>query len=205
MTFQSRLLVYIGIISITVLSGCDTNDPQKEDVPELITKVTLTFTPTTGAPVVVTATDPDGEGIQSIKVDGPINLTKGTSYVLGITLINGLAQPTDEGYDITKEVEEEGDEHMFFFSWTGDAFAHPKGNGNIDARTDEVDYSGGDGAKDANGLPLGLRTSWRAADIGTTGASFRVLLKHQPGLKTSVSGSDAGETDLDVTFGLNVN
>jgi hypothetical protein len=204
MTFKSQLLFYIGIASITLFSGCDVDDPKKEDVPELITKVTLTFTPPTGAPVVVTATDPDGEGIQSIKVDGAINLTKSVSYVMTISLVNGLAAPTDDGYNITKEVEEEGDEHMFFFSWTGDAFSNPTGNGNIDARMDAVNYSGGDASKDANGLPLGLTTSWTASSIATTGANLRILLKHQPGLKTVSSGSDVGETDLDVTFALSV-
>jgi hypothetical protein len=205
MTIKGQLLFYIGIISITFLSGCGVDDPQKEDVPELITKVTLTFTPTTGTPVVVTATDPDGEGIQGIKVDGPINLTKSMTYVMSISLINALASPSDDAYDITKEVEEEGDEHMFFFSWTGDAFSDPTGNGNIDARADAINYSGGTGSKDANNLPLGLQTTWKASSIGTIGASIRVLLKHQPGLKTVVSGSDVGETDLDVTFQLNIN
>ena len=51
-------------------SGCKKDDPKPEDVPELITKATLTFTPNGGGtPVVATATDPDGEGVQDLKVD----------------------------------------------------------------------------------------------------------------------------------------
>ena len=184
-----------------VLNACGDNDPQKEDVPELITKVTLTFTPASGSPVVVTATDPDGDGIQSIKTDGSIQLAKSTDYTLTIQLVNGLAEPGDEAYNVTNEVESEGDEHMFFFGWTGDAFSAPAGNGNIDERADPVDYSG---SMDENGLPLGLKTKWRSADITTHGASFHVLLKHQPDLKTAVSKSTEGETDLDITFGLSV-
>jgi hypothetical protein len=204
MTLKNHLFIFIVTASFSFLSGCDSEDPQKEDVPELITKVTLTFVPTTGAPVIATATDPDGEGVQNIKTDGPITLSKSTTYVLMIHLINGLAQPTDEGYDITKEVENEGDEHMLFFGWTGDAFADPAGNGNIDARAEIVNYTGGANSKDANGLPLGLTTTWTSASIAKTSASFRIVLKHQPGLKTSTSTSDDGETDLDITFQLAV-
>jgi hypothetical protein len=205
MTLKNHLFIFISILSFSLLSGCDSEDPQKEDVPEMITKATLTFTPTTGAPIVVTATDPDGEGVQDIKTDAPIALAKSTTYVLTITLVNELAQPGDEGYDITKEVEEEGDEHMFFFAWTGNAFANPSGNGNIDTRTDPVNYTGGDNSKDEQGLPLGLTTTWTTAAVATSGASFHLLLKHQPALKTSSSTSDDGETDLDIVFQLAVN
>jgi hypothetical protein len=198
---------YISYISIFILlvTGCGKNDPQKEDVPELITKVVLTFTPSSGSPIVGTATDPDGEGVQNIRTDGTIALSKSITYVLSIQLINGLAQPGDEEYDVTQEVEKEGVEHQFFFSWDGDAFTDPNGNGNIDNRNDPLNYTGGDYSKDKSGLPLGLQTTWTTAGISTTGATFRVLLKHQPGLKSSVSTSSDGETDLDVSFPLTVN
>lgn len=204
MTLKNHLFIFVAIVSLSMLPGCDSEDPQKEDVPELITKVTLTFVPTTGAPVIATATDPDGEGVQSIKTDGTITLLKGTTYVLMIHLINGLAQPTDAAYNITSEVEEEGDEHMFFFGWTGDTFSNPSGNGNIDARPDAVNYTSGTNSKDENGLPLGLTTTWTTADVAKSGATFHILLKHQPGLKTATSTSNEGETDLDITFQLAV-
>lgn len=200
MTFKKHLFLYTAISLLLILPGCENNDPQKEDVPEMITKVTLTFTPATGAAIVATATDPDGEGVQSIKTDGAIALKKSTTYTLSINLINGLAKPTDEQYDVTKEVEDEGDEHMFFFGWTGNAFSQPKGDGNIDLRADPVDYT----SVDSRGLPLGLTTTWKTSDIATQGATFRVLLKHQPGLKTAASTSNDGETDLDVSFDLKV-
>lgn len=191
----------IALGSVFVLASCDDDDPEKEDVPELITKATLTFTPvgSAGAVVTATATDPDGEGVNDLTVDGPINLAAGTTYVLTLELINELADPNDEEYNITEEVEEEGDEHMFFFAWTGDVFADPTGNGNIDNRADEVNYED----EDENGLPLGLTTRWTtsAASSGT----FRVVLKHQPDLKTTTSDANTGETDLDVTFVISVN
>src|SRR5690349_16460963 len=100
-----KLYISILFIGVVLLSGCNNNDPKKEDVPELITKVTLTFTPATGPAIVVTATDPDGEGIQNIKTDGAIELKRSTDYTLTIQLVNGLADPNDEAYNVTSEVE----------------------------------------------------------------------------------------------------
>jgi hypothetical protein len=199
---NNRLFLLTGRIILTLwllpfVMGCS-EDPKKEDVPELITKVILTFTPDEGTPIVVSASDPDGEGVQDIAADGPINLSAGESYTLELTLSNELADPADPAYDITAEVEEEGDEHMFFFSWTNNVFADPEGNGNIDNRSDIINYND----QDANGLPLGLSTSWITS--GSASGTFRVVLKHQPDLKTDLSGGNDGETDLDVTFTVNV-
>jgi len=207
-SFTRLLTLTFLLCSLIVFQGCKEDDPEKEDVPELITKATLTFTPNGGGTaVVVTATDPDGEGVQDIKVDGPINLAANKTYVLTLNLINGLAATTAPEYNVTSEVEEEGDEHMFYFGWTNDTFSNPAGNGNIDARADAVNYLGAGNSKDANGRPLGITTTWTTATLtGTTprAGTFRVLLKHQPDLKTDTSDSSTGETDLDLTFTINV-
>jgi len=193
--------LYVPTLLVALLSACGDNEPQKEDVPEMITQVTLTFTPTTGSSIVVSATDPDGEGVQNIKTDGAIELLRSTEYVLTISLVNNLADPNDEAYDVTSEVQKEGRDHMFFYAWTGNAFSAPDGEGNIAHRTGEVDYSL---SLDTSGLPLGITTKWKTASIATQGASFRVMLKHQPRLKSQVSTSTDGETDLDVTFDLTI-
>lgn len=186
--------LYILIVFISIMTGCKDNDPTKEDVPELITKVTLTFTPAAGGtPVVGTATDPDGEGVQDLQLDGNIVLKPGTTYVLTIQLINGLAQPADAAYDVTKEVRNEGIEHQFYFSWETAAFVDK-----------QVNYAGGSDSVDKNGLPLGLTTTWTTADNEFAGSSFHVTLKHQPGLKSSTSTINDGETDLDVTFKIDI-
>jgi hypothetical protein len=186
------------VLSIYLLSGCEAEDPQKEDTPELITRAVLTFTPDTGEAIVVTATDPDAEGLKSITMDKAIALDTGRTYRLSVALINELADATDPEYNITTEVEEQSDEHMFFFEWTGSVFSDPSGNGNIDNRADALNYED----QDANGLPIGLQTSWTAG--APSSGLFRVVLKHQPGLKTVTSDSSLGETDLDVTFDITV-
>lgn len=192
------LLLVAG--SLLFLASCKKDDPKPENIPEAITTATFTFTPTTGAPVIVTAIDSDGDGPKDRILSGPINLVKNMPYTLTITLINELAKPTDPEYDVTAEVEEEGEEHIFFFAWTNNTFSNPTGNGNVDNRNDAVNYDD----RDLKGLPLGLETDWTT--IPTTGAgTFRVILKHQPDLKSATSTSNDGESDLDVTFNLTVN
>jgi len=197
------LLLFAG--ALTFLSSCNNDDPKPENIPELITKVVLTFTPAGGGSVVtVTATDPDGEGVQDIKVDGPINLVKGNQYILALELINGLYKPGDDGYDITVEVEKEGEEHQFFFSFSEGVFSSPAGTGNIKDNVSSTAGSINYSDEDVNGLPIGISTSWTTANAATTAKSFRVILKHQPGIKSNTSTSLDGESDLDITFALNV-
>lgn len=184
-----------------LFTGCNDDDPEKEDAPELITKVTLTFTPVGGTtPITVTATDPDGEGVQDILVDGPINLAKNTTYTMTIELINGLVSTTHDDYNVTEEVRDDADEHLFFFSWTNNTFGDPAGDGNADNRSDAINYND----TDDNGLPLGLSTTWRTTDVAASG-TFRVILKHQPDLKSTTSTATVGESDVDLTFTLNIN
>jgi hypothetical protein len=204
----SKLVFSFSLVaSILFLANCQKDDPKKEDTPELITKATLLFTPVDGTAIVtVNATDPDNDGPKEIQVDGPINLSKGKTYLMTIELTNGLAKVGEPGYNISEEVAEEGDEHQFFFSWTNTVFFYPTGDGNIDNPNDAVNYAGGTNSKDSNGRNLGLTTTWTTANptSGTTSGNFRVLLKHQPGLKSDTSDSSLGETDLDLVFTLNV-
>lgn len=180
------------------LSAC-IEEPMKEDVPELITKATLTFTPVGGgSAVVVSAIDPDGEGAQDIVADAAIVLEQNKTYVLTLSLFNELADPTSPEYNITNEVQEEGDEHLFFFAWTNNLFSMPSGDGNIDDRSHEIDYQDNDGKN-----PIGLTTRWKTISAMGSG-TFRMVLKHQPGLKSTTSTSHDGETDLDLTFDIQI-
>ncbi|NJC26544.1 T9SS type A sorting domain-containing protein [Neolewinella antarctica] len=110
-----------------------------------------------------------------------------------MTLTNSI-----EGEDITTEIMEEDDEHLFFFAFAEGVFSDPTGDGNIDNRADAVNYKD----VDENGFPVGLSTNWTTqASMG--GGEFRVVLKHQPGIKSATSTTDDGGTDVDLTFTLN--
>jgi hypothetical protein len=129
-----------------------------------------------------------------MEIDEPIKLAPTNTYTLSIFLINGLADATQPEYDVTEEVREEADEHMFFFGWTGNLFVSPSGVGNADDPAGIVSYLD----EDANGLPLGLETQWTTSTLST--GEFRIILKHQPELKSAQSDARMGETDLDITF-----
>lgn len=192
---------FVMMLFLGGLAGCDNNDPAKEDVPEMITEITLIFSDGQGSVVTATATDPDGDGPQGLVVNRTIELAQSTTYTLKITLLNTLAASTSEQHDITAEVAKEADDHMFFFGWTSGLFDNPGGDGNIASRNGLVNYSGGNGAVDSKNLPLGLTTTWTTASSVKAG-EFRIMLKHVPAIKTDETGADVGETDLDVTFDL---
>jgi hypothetical protein len=199
--------VLSGLLAgLLFFSGCENKDPEPENIPELITKLTLRFAPAGGGAVVtVTATDPDGEGVKDLQVDGPITLVKGTQYNLTLELINGLYAPGEEGYDLTEEIEEEADEHQFFFGFSEGVFSSPAGKGNIKESASDIPGPINYLDQDKNGRPLGLITSWTTANASASGKTFRIMLKHQPDIKSTSSTSLDGETDLDISFILNVN
>lgn len=204
-SFLKTILPLLAGIIFTVQS-CKNEDPLPENIPELITKVVLSFSPEGGGSIVkVTATDPDGGGVQDMVVDGPINLLKNTQYKLSLELINELYLPGDDDYNITAAVEEEGEEHQFFFSFSEGTFLSPVGMGNI--KENETSVSGNINYvdEDNSGLPIGIDTSWTTANGLSSDKSFRVILKHQPELKSTTSTSLDGESDIDITFVLNVN
>jgi hypothetical protein len=188
------------IVLLSLLAACEAEEPTREDSPEMITTVVVTFTPVGGG-VAITgkAVDPDGDGIRNIESDGPLKLKAGATYQLTLLMYNDLAAHDSDQYEISAEVKNEADEHMLFFGWTNNLFSNPSGNGNIDSRDDAVLYED----EDDHGLPLGLVTQWTTATPST--GVLRILLKHQPDLKSETSTADIGESDLDVVFDIEVN
>jgi len=164
---------------------------------EVINEIVLTFTPVGGGDA-VTATwfDSDGDGVANPTIED-INLASNTEYELAISLANTLGMEVE---DITGEIREEDDEHMFFFGFTNDIFTNPSGDGNIDNRQDALVYND----QDDNGNPVGLLTNWNTSGPTMSAGNFRLVLKHQPDLKTDNSDSTVGGTDVDISFAINI-
>ena len=181
--------------NVTVIDDADA--PECENEEEVIDRVTLTFTPTAGGdPIVAVAADPDGPGPLDLTV-GDVALNESTEYQLSITLEN-----TIEGENITEEIAEEDEDHLFLFSFGEELFELPNGDGNIDNRADPINYND----QDSNGLPVGLSTNWTTACTaeGNVAGAFRVVLKHQPEIKSAISGFADGGTDIDITWNVTV-
>lgn len=195
---RNYLITALLLVGSFYLQGCNDDDvPPAENEEEVIDQVILTFSPAgTGAAIVVTAADPDGEGAADF-VKPQIVLSANETYTLTLAINN-----TVEGESITDEIREEDDEHMFFYEFTSGLFSSPTGNGNIDGRDGEVNYDASE--NDASGNPLGLTTTWQTATTSQSG-KFRLLLKHQPGIKTATSTAQDGETDIDLEFDITIN
>jgi len=79
---------------------------------EVINEIILTFVPLSGGDTIQGRFfDADGEGVGAPTIED-INLSVSTEYNMFITLTNTLGA---EPEDVTEEIEEEDDEHMFFF------------------------------------------------------------------------------------------
>lgn len=198
MKYLNVIFFLFAFLLLGLFSSCgDDDDKPVETEEEEITRVSLTFTPTSGGdPIVATWFDADGEGSGAPIIDD-IELEESETYMLDLMLTNTLGS-TDE--DITAEISEEDDEHMFFFSFTNDIFSDPTGNGNVDDRNDPINYND----QDSNGLPVGLSTTWTAGEALSSPGEFNIVLKHQPELKTSSSDATVGGTDVDITFSINI-
>nr|WP_295926962.1 hypothetical protein [uncultured Dyadobacter sp.] len=157
------------------------DEVEPDDENELITSVTLKFTEQ-GTSNVSTFSykDADGDGGNAPTKFDTIALKPNTTYTLAIALLDESKSPVD---DITKEVEEESDEHLFVYTPSPAAL---------------LTYTYGD--KDKNNFPIGL--TGKAVTGAAGDGKLKVQLRHQPGAKngTPTPGSD----DVNLDFILKV-
>lgn len=184
-----RSLFLSVVVATSLLLSCS-DDPKPVNEEEVITTLTITLTPVGvgGDPVILEFFDEDGDGaIEPVYTYTPTTrggspagiLSASTTYNAVIELLNETETPAE---DITVEILEEADEHLFCFT--------PGGTLNLVIEpTDE----------DGEGLPVGIASSWvtGAASTGTV----TVVLRHQPGVKTGACPGD-GDTDISVTFNI---
>lgn len=191
-----------ALFAVLFIASCSDDDdvPEEEDEVEVITNLTLIFTNNSDPTdiIMASAVDPDGIGVQELQVTSGINLATDTQYTMTFEILNALN--SDDIENIGEEVAEEDDEHQFFFSFTEDAFDSPMGDGNIDTASDPVNYDD----SDENGNAVGLSTTWTTPVTTVAGGSFTVRLQHQPDIKSATTGAADGDTDIDVTFTLDI-
>ncbi|MFD1061728.1 type 1 periplasmic binding fold superfamily protein [Winogradskyella litorisediminis] len=173
--------------ALFTVSCSDDDNPVIVNEEEVITKMVVEFVPVGGGNrVVVEVNDPDGDGpIQPVATDGI--LVANTTYNANITLLDE-SNPNDIE-NITEEVEEEDDEHQFFFATTG----------NIGTIT-YLDF-------DANNNPVGLNFSLET--LSATSGTLTVTLRHEPikdaaGVSNGDITNAGGETDIQATFNISV-
>mgnify|MGYP001053793102 CR=1 FL=1 len=173
-------LAFSGLL----LTGCsdDDDNPDPVNEEEVITTMTIRLVPQgAGTTVILQSQDLDGDGPNPpvIDVSGPF--TAGTTYNGTIVLLNETEDPAE---NITEEVEEESDEHQFFFQV----------GSSLSATTSYANFDG-------NGDPLGTAFVFEAQGAST--GTLTVTLRHEPKKPNDGTLSDAGgETDIAQTFDL---
>ena len=177
------------ILATIVLTACSNDDnPTPVNEEEVITTLTATLTPVGGGNTITLQTrdlDGDGPNAPTITVSGPLAINK--TYNGSLTLLNETVTPAE---NINEEIEEEAEEHQFFYQLTN-------GIGNI-TYTD----------LDSNGKPIGLTFTLTTGSTTGTG-NLTITLRHELNKSAAgVSNGDitnaGGETDIQATFGITV-
>jgi hypothetical protein len=185
-TFK-KVKSFLPIVALSglFLVGCsDDDDPDPVNEEEVITTMTITLTPQGGGTaIILESRDLDGDGPNPPVVTVSGNLTTSTTYNAAIVLLNETETPA---VNITEEVEEEAEEHQFFFT-VGGTLSASASYGNFDG----------------NGDPLGTEFTLQAGDASV--GSFGVTLRHDLKKPNDGTLSDAGgETDIAQTFELTI-
>ena len=178
---------YFKLVSITLFTllfvACSSDDdaaPEPVNEEEVITTMIVTLDgPDQSVTLEYRDPDgPDGPGAETLTVSGA--LTTNTTYAGSIRLLNETEDPAE---NVTEEIEEEDDEHQFFYT---------VGTG-LDVTYDYAD-------EDENGNPVGL------AFILTTGAAssgaLTFTLRHEPTKPNDGLENAGGETDIEKSFDL---
>jgi hypothetical protein len=178
-----NIKLFIALFGAFALLSCEKADPVIPNEEELITTMIYTMTPASGGDAVTFVfRDLDGEGGNPPEVTTEA-LAINTTYNGVIQLLNELETPP---FNISNEVEQEGDSHQLFYNLEG----------LIEATIGYED-------EDINGNPIGLKTS--VSTMNGSKGSLTIILRHEPQKPNNGSPTDAGgETDIEVTFEIRI-
>ncbi|WP_347926019.1 type 1 periplasmic binding fold superfamily protein [Pontimicrobium sp. SW4] len=183
--FKKISIVLLATIIFTACSDDDNPTPVNEE--EVITTLTATLTPVAGGDVITLQTrDLDGDGPNAPVVTVSGNLAANTTYNGSLELLNETENPAES---INEEIEEEDDEHQFFYQATNSIATFT--------------YSDTDG----DGNPIGLEFQLVTSTAAT--GNITITLRHEPNKEAAgVSDGDitnaGGETDIQAVFPVTV-
>lgn len=171
--------------SLFLFTACSNDDDGVVNEDEVMTTLTATFVPQGGGETVVLKY----QNLDGTPVFTPVlgTFQANSVYDGSLVLLNELTNPVD---NITLEIEEEDDEHQFFF-------AVNNGLGSF-----------GYNDFDVNGNPVGLAFTFTTqANLGN--GNLTIILRHEPnknavGVAQGLIENAGGETDIEVVFPIQV-
>ncbi len=176
--------VFFLLFALVFFAACEKDEeevtaPPVENEEELITTLLLELSDETNT-YNASFRDLDGPGGNEPVIVSDLILSENTQYAATIQVLN---EADGEFEDITLEVEEEGDEHLFCFDFDGIS----------DLSVTRTDSDGIYG--------IGIESDWNTGAAGA--GNVTITLKHQPGVKDGTC--DPGDTDIEVSFPISVN
>ncbi|PNW29163.1 type 1 periplasmic binding fold superfamily protein [Formosa algae] len=183
---MNTVKLFTAALFATVLfTSCSSDDDTPEIVneEEVITTLTVTLTPSgTGDVITLQTQDLDGDGPDDPVITVSGNLISGEVYQGSIVLLNETVDPAE---DITEEVEDESDEHQFFYTVAS----------TLDVSTEYTSF-------DDDGNPLGTTFTLTAGAASTGNLTFTLI--HEPTKPNDGLTDAGGETDAEATFSVTV-
>lgn len=184
----STLLVLLAL-ALFASTGCDSNEPEEgAGEEEFFTRVVLTLTGADGSTATATASDPDGDkaNIQFTT----LQLKPGVTYTGTVSLRDDI-----NNEDVTGEIEEEGDAHLFFYTPVGGVASRLTVT-RLDA--------------DRNGAPLGLQVRVVVTPGPAATGTLNVKLAHYEDASDKQAAHTVGnrpgsELELDLDFPVQIN
>ncbi len=166
-----------------LFTACKKDDPPTPVEEELITTLKLTFTGTGPAiaPFIYKVDNGFGNTGGNVVVDTiviPANMT----FLVGAEVLNEQKNPVE---DITEEIVEEGEDHLFLYESSPSSGAG------------SITYI--NGAVDAAGNPFNITLNVKSGSAGN--GTLTVRLMHKPTNKNGKTPSESGgSTDLEAVF-----
>ena len=184
----NKWLAFLAL-GLLILASCSNDDdnPTPVNEEEVITTLIITLSPDAGgANTTIESRDLDGDGPNEPEIIINGNILANTTYNCSIELLNETETPAE---NITEEVEEEANEHQFFYGLTDELGT--------------ITYAD----EDSEGNPVGLLFIWETTDAAN--GSLTVTLRHEPnkdaeGVSDGVITNAGGETDITQTFTITV-
>ncbi len=184
--FRKNLIALLVLAAVFTFNSCDKDDPVIPNEEELITTVNYMLAPSGGGDAITLSfLDLDGDGGETPTITGG-TLAANETYTGTMELLNEAESPSE---DITEEIQEEDEEHQFFF------------------QTDIAGLSVAYNDQDADGRPVGLSTTLTTTSAAS--GNITITLRHEP-VKDAAGVADGditnadGETDIEITFPINV-
>tara|TARA_B110000116_G_C16662240_1_gene502312 strand:+ start:166 stop:717 length:552 start_codon:yes stop_codon:yes gene_type:complete len=178
---MKKIYFLTKVLFTLLLGSCskDNKTPEVVNEEELITTLTATLVPEAGGtPIILTTRDLDGDGPNEPIITVSSNLAVGVNYNGSIVLLDETKSPADI---ITEEVEEEAEEHQFFYTI----------GSSLDVTATSTNF-------DSDGNVLG--TEFLLIPNSASNGLLTFTLRHEPTKPNDGLSSAGGETDIEATF-----